>query len=99
MRLGRKKSGRGASGVELPVVAVMLMLLLAAIMAFDGLTREPTLEIQVTAFVGVMLLVIDTIASGTSSMRDRRALLTLSWGVTVLIIIIVAIRILLMRYR
>ena len=76
------------------MVAVMLMLLLAAIMAFDGLTREPTLEIQVIAFVGVLLLVIDAIASGTDSMRDRRTLLTLSWGVTILIIAVVGFRIL-----
>lgn len=89
----RRRSEKRESGVQLPVVAVMLMLILAAIMAFDGLTRQPTLEIQVIAFVGVLLLAIDAIASGTDSMRDRRALLTLSWGVTVLIIAVVGFRI------
>lgn len=89
----RRREGKREPGIQLPVVAVMLMLLLAAIMAFDGLTRTPTLEVQIIAFVGVLLLVIDAIASGTDSMRDRRTLLTLSWGVTILIVIVVAFRV------
>ena len=98
MRFGRKNFHGETGGIELPVVAMMLMLLLGAIIAFDGLTREPTLEIQITAFIGILLITIDAIASGTSSMRDRRALLTLSWGVTFLIVIVIAVRIVLARY-
>lgn len=80
-------------GMEVPVVAIMLLLIFATIMAFDGLKRQPSLEIQIPAFIGVLLLAIDAIASGTTSVRDRKALLALAWGVTGVVVAVVGMQI------